>query len=646
MIDLLVDLLLAALILLAITGLGRALRRMIPLAFWSPAADLAYSFAFGLGAAATALFALSLVGLLVPAAGWVLLVVGNGLAIWHWRRIQEDARGFGRLAREVWGAGWFVRLFALMGAVFVIMNLTGDLAPPLEGDTIHQYLLTPREWVAAGRYVQPSNIWASTLPGNMMMISAWGLLLRDSFSLAALMTGFGMSLFFGAAVYALARLYVDRIPAALAAVVAYTMPDVGYLAQSAKVDMGWALFEALALAAVFRWMDVDADAQGAAEGRTRQGAQPCAPTAGDTIRWLALAGVCLGWAAGSKNQTFISIALLGLWVVLRLVIRGEWRGMLRAGGVFGASAAAAGFPYYLYNAIVHRNPFYPVFADVFVRFGGTASPRSELGTEIFYPWTVGGYFTNLWNMSLGHGADFYLGFIVGPIFLLIIPVGLALGLMRGQRALWRMLAYAFVFSVVWFLVKQAARHFLPGLALLAVISGYLLWQLAQSKLVSRRIVRAAAVLGLLGNLAVWAGVFYWHQAFRVALGMETRDQFLERVHDGVLGPYSPDWATIRLLNTELRAEDRVLTNNAASPLYITPQLVPGNWGDRIAYDQMDDPDALLAALEAHHIGYVLAYKSNTRPPLFASDEFLAAHGALIYDGPRTQLYQLVGGEGD
>jgi hypothetical protein len=164
--------------------------------------------------------------------------------------------------------------------------------------------------------------------------------------------------------------------------------------------------------------------------------------------------------------------------------------------------------------------------------------------------------------------------------------------------------------------------------------------MAEPPILSRRIVQAAAMLGLAGNLAVWAGVFYWHQAFRVALGMETREQFLERVHDDVLGPYSPDWETITLLNTELSAEDRVLTNNAASPLYITPKLVPGNWGDRVAYDQMSDPDTLLAALEEHQIDFVLAYKTDTTPPLFASDEFLSAHGELIYDGPRTQLYRL------
>ena len=389
MIDLLVDLLLAAVMLLAIYGIGRAARRLVRLTFWSQAADLAFALAFGLGITAALLFVLALVGLLIPLVGWAILLVGCILTLIQWRTLRDDAIGVQNVTRAVIQGSWFVRALVLIGLVFVLMNLIGDLAPPIEGDTVHQYLLTAREWVLAGRYVQPAHIWASTLPGNMMMISAWALLLNGSYSLATLVIGFGFSLFFALAVYALARLHFGMIPSVLAVVVAYTMPDVGYLAQSAKVDMGWAFFEVLALAAIFRWM--------AAREQQEEAAQ----------WWLLLGGICLGLAAGSKNQTFLSIALMGAWVVLRLAIQRDWRGMLASGAVFAIGIITAGFPFYLYNGIVHHNPLYPVFADQFVRwFGATASPRSELGTEIAYPWTAGGYLTNLWNMSLGHGPKF------------------------------------------------------------------------------------------------------------------------------------------------------------------------------------------------------------------------------------------------
>ncbi len=615
--------------LLAIYGIGHVLRRLVKLPLWGRAADLAYTFAFGLGAVVTLLFGLALVGWLRPAAGWAVLAVGVILALAQHRMLRSDLSIAWQLARQLWRSSWFMRLAVLAAAAFAIVNLVADLAPPIEGDTVHQYLLTARYWVDAGRYVQPSHIWASTLPGNMMMLSAWALLLRHSYSLATLITGLGMSALLVLGVYALARLHFRPEVAGLAAVVITTVPDVGYLAQSAKVDLGWAFFETLALAAFFRWLQ-------AADLPNRE-ADPSA-------RWLILAGLCLGLAAGTKTETVISIGLLGGWLTLWHLRRGEWRSLLRAAMAFGAAVIVAALPYYLYNGIAHHNPFYPVFADQFARwFGGTPSPRAELGTEVFYPWTVGGYLTNLWNASLGHTRPgFYLGFIAGPIFLLAIPLGLLLGLLRGERVAWKMLAYAFVFSIVWFLVKQAVRHFLPGLVLLAVVAGLVLWRVDRQAGKLRAVVLPVAVIILGWNVMNGFGVLYWSGAYRVALGIELREAFLQQWHDTIASPSNPDWATIQALN-RLGPSARVLTEHASSPLYVTPDLVSPNWGDRLAYETFTDPSALLAALADHHIGYILVF--NTDPDdryLFTQPGFLAQHARLIYSGPRTRLYALDG----
>ncbi len=630
MIDLLTDLVLAALILLAIYGVGRTLRPLVGLKAWCRAADLAFALALGLGTLVTALFVLALLGLLLPAMGWGLVVLGVALAAAHIRNLRQDVTAIWLLVGQLRGASWFVRLAALLATCFLIMNLAADLAPPIEGDTVNQYLLVPREWVAAGRYIQPAYIWASTLPGNMMMLSAWALLIRPSFSLATLVTGFGMSLFLCLSIYALSRLYFGRAAAALAMVAAYTMPDAGYLAQSAKVDMGWAFFEVLALAAFLHWLDRRDSGAARADG------------------WLIVAGVCLGWAAGSKNQTLISIALLGIWLVARLIRRRDWRGLARNSAAFGIAILAAALPYYLTNAVLHHNPFYPVFADWLAPLlNGTTSPRSELGTEIFYSWSVGGYLTNLWNMSLGHGRRFYLGFIAGPIFLLTIPIGLIMGYLRGQRAAWRMLGYAFAFSVIWFLVKQAARHFLPGLALLSVVTGLLLHRLDKAPWWTGKVLRSAALLVLAGNLIVWLGVMYWSGAYRVALGIEDRQEYLQRWHDEVAGANFPDWDLITVLNTQLTPNARVLTANTNNLLYLSPQMVSDIWGDRLSYRAIVDEQALLAALHERDISYILIFKTRRQDEaLYMQPAFLQAHTTLIYDGERARLYQIDGWRGE
>nr|MBN1229051.1 hypothetical protein [Anaerolineae bacterium] len=634
MIDLLTDILLMGFMLLALYGIGRVVRRLVRIEFWSRSADLAFSFAFGLGTVSTVLFLLSLVGWLKPAAGWAILIIGCLAALLAPGNLKSDFSALFSLIRKVWQAPTLIKLLVLVVLLFPLMNLVANLAPPVEGDTVHQYLLLPRIWVEQGHYVQPAHIWAGTLPGNMMMISAWALLLNGSLSLATLITGLGMSLLLSLGVYAFARLYFGQGTALLAAAAIYTMPDAIYLAQSAKVDMGWAFYEVLALAAFFRWIDLTP--------RRLFQEQPATPGDG-AYSWLILSGVCLGLAAGSKNQTLISIALLGLWLIIRMIWHGDWRGLLRAGLAFGLAVVLAMSPFYLYNLIAHRNPFYPVFADLFVNlWGGTPSPRSELGTEIFYPWSISGYLLNLWNTSLGHTRPgFYLGFIAGPLFLLAVPVGFVLNLYRRKPVIWRMLGYAFVFSIVWFLVKQAARHFLPGLILLSVITGYVLWTIASRRHIGAYVVLAGALLMVSWNFISGLGVLYWNGAYRVALGIENRTQYLERWHNEVIDPTFPDWETILFLNEQIDADARVLSVHATSPLYITPDFVPANWGMRGRFDTVTDEAILLDMLMQHRIDYILVYKIDDNSEwLFTRPTFVERYGSVIYDGPRTMLYHL------
>ncbi|GAB4478111.1 MAG: hypothetical protein Kow00124_22070 [Anaerolineae bacterium] len=630
MLDLLIDLLITSVILLAIYGAGSGLRPLLPLRPPNRPTELAIRLALGLGAITTLLFGLALIGWLIPIAGWTLLGVGLLLALRHIRPLATDMKAAYQVVRETLRQSGFAWVLLGLTLAFVLVNLVADLAPATEADTVQQYLLLPRYWVDSGHYTQPAHIWAATLPGNMMMLSAWALLLRPAnFALPQLVTGFGMSLFFMLGVYTLARLYYERGAALFAVSAAYVMPSVGYLATSAKVDMGWAFFETLTLLAFFRWLDLTVDSEKA-------------PLHEDPpLMWLALAGLCLGWAIGSKNQPF-SIPLLGLWLVIHLAARRRWRSLWNSALVFGLAVLAAGFPYYLYNAIVHHNPFYPVYADLFAGlFGGSPSPRSEVGAD-FYPISVGGYLVSLWYTSLGHPPEFARGFIAGPLYLLVIPAGALLGQLRRDRIVARMLGYSFIFSIVWFLVKQArTRHFLPGLVLLSVIAGLVLWQLSTSRRRAHTVILAMAALALGWNLAINAATLYWNGAYRVALGLESRAEYLERWHDEVILPTWPDWEMITELNTRLGPEDRILSRHNTSALYIIPQFVSSGWGDRVSYEGFTSAEDLLAALEAARIGYVITYDADPPgPQLFTETWFLEEYTTLLYDGARANLYQI------
>lgn len=620
MLSILSDLLLAALMLFAIYGVGLAVRSPLKLTLWSSSADAAFTFGFGVGVCAIALFILAVLNLFIPFVAWGVLLLGLLLLAFNYRLLLRDLaalRGFlGRLGQMP----LFVKAMLLLAVVFVGLNLLGDIALPTEGDTVHQYLLLPRYWVEAGSYVQPTHIWAATLPGNAMLLAGWALLLKPSFSLVTLLVGFGASLMVAVALYALGRLFFLAEVALIAVMLLYTMPDAGYLAQSGKVDMLWALFEILALAAFLNWFRQANNSK--------------------VLHWLAIAGLFAGLAAGTKIQAFISILLLTLWLVVFSLVRGQWGLLIRRVSVFLTMTVASGFPFYLYNLIIHRSPFYPVFADQFALIGGTASPRSELGTEVFYAWTPLGYIQNLIGMSIGHAPalNFYLGFIVGPVFLMVIVAGLIIGVYKQQRILVHMLTYAFFFSVIWFVVKQAARHFVPGLALLAIAAGFALSQFEQRKSLPFRVVQIVTVLMVGINLVLIAGVLYGNGTHLIALGV-SREAYIARWHNQVAPSTFPTWETVEHLDAY--TGERILAEHANSSLYITPDIVSGNWGDRIDYANIDDPDLLSSLLADNSIGYVLV-TSNVAgdKPLFARQAFLDVHGELVYEGERMSLYQL------
>jgi hypothetical protein len=195
---------------------------------------------------------------------------------------------------------------------------------------------------------------------------------------------------------------------------------------------------------------------------------------------------------------------------------------------------------------------------------------------------------------------------------------------------------------VWFIVKQAARHFLPGLTLLAVAAGLALWRMRRAPRLARILVHASALLIISWNIVNGLGVLYWSGAWRVGLLLESREAYLQRWHDEVITHDFPDWETVTYLNEHLTNSDRILCTNATSPLYVTPQLVPGSWGDRLPYETITGDDDLLAALAAHDIRYILVYADAAGTARFAEDDFLASHARELFAGERARLYEIIG----
>jgi len=614
-------------------------------------ARLAYTLAFGLGAAVMVLFGLGLFAMLTPLAAWALLLGGLALLPLSLPLIHEAVVALRFRAGQMKSAHW--GLWALVGlcAIQAVMHAVADLAPPLEGDTVTQYMLTARYWADAERYWQPDHVWASPLPGHLMMLSTWGILLRRplggsplyGFSLASLLAGFLMSLFLPLAIYALARTHYGGRVGLVAAAILFLMPDATYLAESGKVDLGWAFSEALALASLLHWSLTPDPSQ---EPHPRPFSILEGGARGE-VSWLIVGGAMTGLALGSKSQAVLSLPFLAGWIAVIAWRRGGAVGTLRALAAYFSVALVVGSPYPIYNAVAHHNPLYPVFADASARwFGGTPSVRSELGTEVFYAWTPGGYLRNLWDASLGHPPPFYLGFWAGPAFLMILPLGLLLN--RRDPVARGLLLYAFLFSIAWFLVKQAVRHFLPGLALLAVVSGTILVRLDGVPRWLRSTVYAALNLSLALGVAFWAGINRTNGTPLAALGLLTPEEYIARWTDQVVNdPTFPDSEIVAYVNTRLDPGARMVNFHANNALYFWPDQITSTLREPVDGWESENEADLLMTFERYHADYLLVWKADLESipdpadrRLILRPEFYERHGELMIETPRTYLYQI------
>jgi hypothetical protein len=275
---------------------------------------------------------------------------------------------------------------------------------------------------------------------------------------------------------------------------------------------------------------------------------------------LVLAGVFAGGAAGMKY--------LGLFVALALAVAGllsTWRRLgLRQILAFGIPALLVALPWYVKNAVLTGNPFYPHL------FGGlNRSAAAELARSM-HAFGRGHSpldFLLLPVRLLTDGEAFDGGEFITPLLLAFAPLALLLPQRRRPPpAVWVALL---VFLCAWFATTQQARFLLPLMPVVAVLAALGVFALAARGSVGRTVAAGAASLVLAAGLGVSA--VYAAQFAPVVLLGESKQEFLRKkvsLYDGV------SW-----LNQHLGPDDTVAVD-FWSLLYLdVPYVTFGTMGD-------------------------------------------------------------------
>jgi hypothetical protein len=487
----------------------------------------------GVGALAFALltFAAGWLGILYRAA---YLPVFTIAAIAGALTLARRARLAPRPQLRSWPR-WQVILLCLL-AVYLGLDLLAVSAPISSPDALLYHAADPSLFDKAHRIFEVPWNSSSYEPFSVEMLVLDGFLLWNPVqgAFAPLL----LALIALAVVAGFAYRIAGRPAALLAGAIFFAQPFMVWESTSVFIESGIALAVALACWNAFRFVRYS----------ERNG--------------LVLAGIFVGGAAGMKYVGLI--AALSISVVLAASLAGRLR--LRLAPAFLAPALAVALPWYVKNAVLTGNPFYPHL------FGGlNASAASELTStmETFGHGHSVGDFALLPATLLVDGKSFDGGQYLSPLFLLFAPLALFL---RARGAIVLAWAGVLLYVVLWFVTSQQARFLVPIMPVLAVLGALGALSLAGAGSLGRAVVVAVTAAAL--AVGFGASTVYAAQFAPVVVGRESKQQFLrEKVsnYEGV------EW-----LNRNLSRRDKVVTDIWALFYLHMPYATFGTMGDLLS----------------------------------------------------------------
>jgi hypothetical protein len=477
--------------------------------------------------------------LLTFAAGWArVLYPGTYLPLFAVAALVGSAKlarsiapgSLSCLRRWRW---WQLALLALLG-VYVGLDLFAACAPISSPDALLYHAADPALFDKAHRIFEVPWNSSSYEPFSVEMLVLDGFLLWNSVqgAFAPLL----LALVAAAAVAGFAHRIAGRSAALLASGIFFAQPFMVWEATSVFIESGLACAVALSAWNLYRFVRYS----------ERSG--------------LLLAGLFAGGAAGMKYLGLIAALTLAAVAAMIIARRLNYRVAL----AFGVPAIAVALPWYVKNALLTGNPFYP---HLFGGLNPSAARELNSAMQAFGHGHSPLDFLLLPARLLADAKPFDAGEFLSPLFLVFAPVTLLL--YRARGALFATWAGVLFYTVAWFVTTQQARFLVPLMPALAVLAA--LGALALSS--QGRLGRLLVVVGTAASFAVGLGasVVYAAQFAPVVVGTESRGQFLkEKVsnYEGV------EW-----LDRRLGPEDKVATDIWALLYLEVPYTTFGTMGD-------------------------------------------------------------------
>jgi hypothetical protein len=412
------------------------------------------------------------------------------------------------IPRQTNWVGWI--LWAAVCFLVVFEVLLG-LLPPTSRDELTHHLAIPKLYANAGRIVEVPMAPYAYYPMLLDMLYTpwvyWGydFVPKLIHGLFALLTGLLL--------YAYLSRRMNLVYGLLGCFIYLSMPVIARLSHWGYIDLGITFYTTASLLCLLRWR----------EERNQ-------------LRWLALAGISLGFALATKPNGLVA-ALLICSMFLLVVAKPPRKRLGAVGGellLFGGLTLLPFLPWLVKNWSQTGNPFYPLLGGWF-SFGARAQSGGAgygaLGIfakrELFYGenfWQLFGLPLRVFFSGQDDNPQLFDG-VLTPILIVFLPWAFK-GKWLEEKKLLAGFALLFL-AYALFLVDMRIRYILsivPPLVILAVYGVFNLYL---------RIKRPVYLFAALIFFAGWHGIYlgkYFREAAPLGYlsGAVSRDAYLSR----------------------------------------------------------------------------------------------------------------------
>jgi hypothetical protein len=485
----------------------------------------------GIGIIAYGILALGLLGALQPWPILIWLIVLGVYSHNEWGTFLDNilpALGRARLAWRDEGAEKKLLLVAI--GVILLLTLGQSLSPPTDPDGLIHHLQEPKLFLEAGRFFASSDFVFANYPSTMESMFLVGMAFgSDTYAkLFHLLTATLLVI----ATYALGRRLHGSGTGWKGVLVLLGMPIIPVWASLAYIDMGWALFEFLAVYAILIWHKHD------------------------SRNFLTLSGLMIGLALTSKYLAFEGAAALGLWLLWSSRHKGL-RTTINSAVLFGCVALLAASPWYIKNWAALGDPIYPYLSGD----SGTLIYNKPLGILDYLLLPLSLYIHR--ELFVGVYGSIEFPSIFFPLVLLY-PFTRRTKLWNGLAGL-TLLRYAF-----WAVISHwRFRYLLPALPGLSLLASSVITDLAKRPIFRmwRGVLFRGLLAGMLLGTMTYSMLFFMEvQPWRVGLGFESKESFLRRE--------VPDYEAKEFIQSNLPPDARVLMPWNLRTYYCDDRCVP------------------------------------------------------------------------